>query len=244
MTTVAPSAALEATAAVFATGRAIQRVRRCVEDLHDLATSALRVLDEAELDANSARLAHHGDLYVEAVADHMSRLQARCTDMAEIGAELGTQLAQASRSLAEASQLVDRVAASDDPQVAEAAAYLQPRLAVLGEVVELAKPFAELVRSHVENAHRISSGINAGTLTNGPTVSTPVLGLGEAGRELDRADEDVRMVGRLIDRAEAIAHESVGVAVEISEVARKRMAEVTTQPPSLERSHGPGRPPG
>jgi hypothetical protein len=33
------------------------------------------------------------------------RLQARCTDMAEIGAELGTQLPHASRSVAQAALL-------------------------------------------------------------------------------------------------------------------------------------------
>ena len=50
---------LRASDAVFAAEQAIGRARRVVGELHDTISSAVRVLDDAELDSAKARLSDH-----------------------------------------------------------------------------------------------------------------------------------------------------------------------------------------
>ena len=46
-----------------------------------------------------------------------------------------------------------------------------------------------------------------------------------AGKELDRADEDVRLLEDVVDHAAANAQQSASIASEISDNARRRMSE-------------------
>ncbi len=95
-------AALRAADAVFAAEQAVGRARRVVEELHTTIASALRALDDAELDSAKARLTDRGDFYLEAAMEHLSRLQTRCNDMPQLTHELDGHLNRASRAVAEA----------------------------------------------------------------------------------------------------------------------------------------------
>jgi hypothetical protein len=64
--------------------QAVERARRVVDELHTTINSALRVLDDAELDSTKARLSDRGDYYLEAAGEHLSRLQRRCSDNADL----------------------------------------------------------------------------------------------------------------------------------------------------------------
>ena len=78
--------------------QAAGRARRFVGGLRTAINSALRVLDDAELDSVKARLSDRGDYYLEAAGEHLSRLQRRCSDNAELVDELTGHLERAPRA--------------------------------------------------------------------------------------------------------------------------------------------------
>ncbi len=214
-------AALRAADAVFAAEQAVGRARRVVEELHTTIASALRVLDDAELDSAKARLTDRGDFYLEAAMEHLSRLQTRCNDMPQLTHELDGHLNRASRAVAEARDILDE-AGTTDPAVANDVAQLKPRVAVVGEMISLAKPMARLAAQHVDSARRASQEVTPPALLEPVTLERSIV---TAGKELCRADEDVRLLGHVVDHAAVNARQSVGIASEVADNARRRMAE-------------------
>jgi len=215
---------------VYAAEQAIQRARHSVEDLHDLVISAIRVLNDAELDSAKARLTDRGDFYVEAASEHMSRLQTRCGDMAEVGAELTAQLARAAEIASAANGVLvqDLGGVGADPLVSEAA-QLGPRIAVLAEMVNLARPMAELAADHVAGARSASLELTASALLGPRSLEHSIC---SAGRELGRADEDIRLLETVVDRAAASARQCDPSLTGIDDNARQRMVATQMQPAS------------
>lgn len=212
---------LHAVDAVFMAEQAVTRARHVAEELHTTINSALRVLDDAELDSAKARLSDRGDYYLEAAGEHLSRLQRRCTDNAELTHALTGHLERASQAVADAHDLL-RDADTTDRALERNVAQLKPRLAVVGEMIDLAKPMARLAAQHVGSAHL------AAQQATPPCVLEPVTlerSIATAGKELGRADEDVRLLENVVDHAAVSAHQSVGIATEITDNARRRMAE-------------------
>lgn len=218
MTTSVPCE-LEAVDAVFAAEQAVQRARRVVEEFQEVVTSALRVLDDAELDSAKSRLGDRSDFYLEAAAEHLGRLQTRCNELPNLATELDTHLGRAAVAVDEAR---DRLAEVDinDPALAADVDQLQPRVAILSEVLNLARPIAQLASGHVESAREASREVTAPGLLEPQTLERS---LRAAGSQLDRADEDVRLLETVVERAASQAHESAGIATEISDNARRRM---------------------
>lgn len=211
---------LEAVDAVFAAEQAVQRARRVVEEFQDVVTSALRVLDDAELDSAKSRLSDRGEWYLEAAAEHLGRLQTRCNELPNLATELDTHLGRAAAAVQDSR---DRLAEVDtsDPAVAADVEQLLPRVAVLGEVLSLARPIAQLASDHVEAARQASRDVTAPGLLEPQTLERSIR---SASSELGRADEDVRLLETVVERAAAQAHESVGIATDISDNARLRMS--------------------
>lgn len=210
--------ALAAADVVYAAERSLRRAGMAVQDLHDTVNSALRVLDDAELDSAKSRLTDgRGDLYLEAAADHLGRLQTRCEDMVTVADEVAGHLAHAERALTEAATLLDQVDPSD-PAIAQ----LRPRLTVLDEMVQLAKPVVRDAHDHLESAGLMSRNMPATALLE---PQDPDRTIRNAGKELGRADEDVRLLDRVVERATSTAHQTTGLAAEISDNARQRMAD-------------------
>jgi len=224
--------------AVFAAEQAVGRARRVVEDLHATITSALRVLDNAELDSAKARLTDRGDFYLEAAAEHVARLQTRVIDMPHQTYELYGYLTLASASLAEAHNLLSETDASD-PEFARDVAQLGTRVAVVGEMVSLAKPVARLATRHVDSARRACQQVTPATLLEPVTLERSIV---TAGRELGRAHEDVRLLEDVVDRAAANARQAAGIASEISDNARRRMSEHDRDPGSSDAPPAAGSP--
>ncbi len=218
MTTSVPRE-LEAVDAVFAAEQAVLRARRVVEEFQEVVTSALRVLDDAELDSAKSRLSDRGGFYLEAAAEHLGRLQTRCNELPNLAAELDTHLGRAAVAVDEARDRLSQVDTSDTALAADVE-QLQPRVAILGEVVNLARPIAQLASDHVESARQASREVTAPGLLVPQTLERS---LRAAGNQLDRADEDVRLLETVVERAASQAHESVGIAAEISDNARARM---------------------
>jgi hypothetical protein len=227
---------LEAVDAVLAADQAVQRARRGVEEFQEIVTSALRVLDDAELDSAKSRLSDRGGFYLDAATEHLGRLQTRCEELPDVATELDTHLARAAIAVDEAR---DRLSEVDtrDPALAADVEQLQPRVAILHEVVNLARLIAHLASDHVESAREASREVTAPGLREPQTLER---NLRAAGSQLDRAHEDVRLLETVVERAASQAHESVGIATEICDNARKRMDAHRDDPGGHSPGHGPG----
>lgn len=229
---------LRAADAVFAAEQAVGRARRVVDELHDTISSALRVLDDAELDSAKAWLSDRGSFYLEAAGEHLGRLQNRCGDMPELTHELFAHLNRASASVTDARALLE-VADTSDPVVASEVAQLKPRLAVVGEMVALAKPVAQLAAQHVDGAHVAARQATPTSLLEPVTLERSIA---TAGKELGRADEDVRLLSDVVGHAASSARESARIAAEITDNARRRMAELGRDPVPSSAAPVPGAP--
>lgn len=229
---------LRAADAVFVAEQAVGRARRVVQELQTTVTSALRVLDDAELDSAKARLTDRGDFYLGAAGEHLGRLQTRCNDMPELTRELFGHLNRTSESLAEARGFLD-LADTSDPVVAGDVAQLKPRIAIVGEMVALAKPVAQLAAQHVDCARRASQDVTPPALLEPVTLDRSIR---TAGKELGRADEDVRFLGDVLDHAATSARQSAAIAAEISDNAHRRLSEHGRDPVPSAAAPAPGSP--
>ena len=217
---------LSAASAVFEAEQAVSRASWVVEELQETVASALRVLDDAEIDSAKAKLSERGSFYLEAASEHLGRLRTRCNDMPALTHDLFAHLQRASQSVADARTLLD-LADTSDPVIASEIAQLKPRIAVVGEMVALAKPVAQLAAQHVERAHQASRDVTALGLLEPVSLERSIA---TAGKELGRADEDVRLLGNIVDHAAASARESAGIASEITDNAHRRMPERSRDP--------------
>lgn len=216
------STAMDASTATLAAEEAARRARQTVDELRETVTSAVRVLQDAEFDSAKYRLSDRGDYYLEIAAEHLGRLQSRCTGMRELTDELGHHLDRAAGAVAEAlDRIVELGRGEVDPQVAEETGYLRQRLGVLGEMIDLSHPLATLAGDHLDGAREASRAVTSTSLLEPRSLEHS---LREAGQELGRADEDLRVLETVVDRASASARQSVGVATEISETAYRRMS--------------------
>ena len=217
---------LNAADAVFEAEQAVSKACWVVEELHETIASALRVLDDAELDTAKAKLSERGSFYLHAAGEHLGRLRTRCNDMPDLTHDLFAHLHRASQSVTDARTLLD-LADTSAPVIASEIAQLKPRIAVVGEMVALAKPVAQLAAQHVETAHQASRDVTALGLLEPVSLERSIA---TAGKELGRADEDVRLLGNIVDHAAASARESAGIASEITDSARRRMSERSRDP--------------
>ena len=213
--------ALQAADAVFMAEQAVGGARRVVDELHTMINSALRVLDDAELDSARARLSDRGDYYLESAGEHLDRLQTRCEDAKHLIHGVYGHLDLAVQALA---ALGDLLAAADglDSAVVADLADLRPRIAVVSEMVVLAKPVARAALRHVDSAELAAQQVTPPSLLEPVTLQRSIA---TAGKELGRADEDVRLLENIVDHAAANARQSAGIASEITDNARRRMAE-------------------
>jgi hypothetical protein len=90
---------LSAADAVVESERTASRARWVVEKLHESITSALCVLDDAELDSAKAKLSERGTFYLEAAGEHLGQLRTRCDDMPEFTHDLSVHLNSALQSV-------------------------------------------------------------------------------------------------------------------------------------------------
>ena len=95
-------------------------------------------------------------------------------------------------------------------------------IAVVGEMVALAKPVAQLAAQHIETARQASRDVTALGLLEPVSLERSIA---TAGKELGRADEDVRLLENDVDHASANARQSAGIASDITDNTRRRMAE-------------------
>ena len=81
---------------------------------------------------------------------------------------------------------------------------------------------ARMAAQHVESAHLAAQQATPPSLLEPVTLERSIA---TAGKELGRADEDVRLLENVVDHAASSARQSAGIATEITDNARRRMAE-------------------
>lgn len=206
--------ALEPVDAVYAAERELRLALRAVDDMHELATSALWVLGDADLDAAKSHLTDRTDYYLEAADGHLRRLQTRCADLDSLVPELRQHLGRAGEALRVASSMAENLASSPNPQLSATAAELRPRIAVLTELVDLARPVVDQVASRTESAFEASRQVTRVELLEARTLEHT---LRVAGREMARADEDINVLASVVTRADRTAHQAADTAAELIE---------------------------
>ena len=113
------------------------------------------------------------------------------------------------------------ISLTSDPELASEVTQLKPRLAVVSEMTELAKPMARLTAQHVDSAQLAVQQVTPPSLLEPVTLERSIVTPARSGR----ADEDVRVLENVVDHAAASARQSAGIAGEITDTARRRMVE-------------------
>lgn len=90
---------LAAADAVFDAERALRRAAETVNELSDVASSSLRVLDDAASDAFYAHQEERRDFYLESAGEHLGRLRSRSGVMNELGEDLTRHLTAANSAI-------------------------------------------------------------------------------------------------------------------------------------------------
>ncbi|KRB75025.1 hypothetical protein ASE01_16800 [Nocardioides sp. Root190] len=212
---------LQATEAVVDAERAIGHARRVVDDLRTTIASALRVLEDVELDAAKARLTDRRDFYLGAAVEHVGRLQSRVVDLPHQTNGFYGYLTFAASSIADARDHLNQPESSS-LSLAREVAQLSTRVAVVDELISVAKPIARLVTRHVDSALAACEQVTQATLLESMGLERSIE---TAGRELSRADEDVRVLGDVVDHAESNARQASRLAGEISDDVQRRMSQ-------------------
>lgn len=237
---------LDLTDCVFGAEQSVRRARESVEDLRELTRSAIRVLDEADTEAAHAHTAESDpdQRHLEAVADHLSRLTGRCTTIGEINVELGEHLEQATAALERAGRLIDELTGDIDSQAAQTVAQLAPRLAVVSDMVDVARPMSRALSHNIASAHTASQGLTPPALAGTPTIDPRQVGasLRSAGQHLHRADEDAQLTETVLDRAGASSRQTARVASELANHARQSPHEQLRWSPAASTPRGPSGP--
>ncbi|MDN5895457.1 MAG: hypothetical protein L0H93_15710 [Nocardioides sp.] len=239
---------LDLTDCVFAAEQSVRRARESVEDLRELTRSAMRVLDEAETEAAQADTAESDPdgRHLEAVADQLNRLTNRCTTIGEISVELREHLEQATAALERAGRLIDELGGAINPQSAQTLAQLAPRLAVVSDMVDVARPMSRALSHNIASARTASQGLTLAALAGPATVDPRQVGasLRSAGQYLHRADEDAQLAETVLDRASASSRQTGRVAGDLADHARQSPQEQQRWSPAASTprgSAGPGR---
>lgn len=200
---------LAAADAVFGAERALGRAAETVDELSDLASSSLRVLDDAATDAFYAHQEDRREFHLESAGEHLGRLRNRSGVMNELGDDLTRHLSAASSAIERAGYELGS-GPDDDERDIEVGA-LRSHIDVLGEVVALARPVAHQITRHALHAAESSTATNALMLLDSRVH--------EASREVSRADEGVSMMRAVIDSAQSRARTSAALAGSLSYAA-------------------------
>ena len=213
--------ALQATESVLDAERAIGHARRIIDDLRTTIASALLVLEDVELDAAKARLTDRRDFYLGAAVEHLGRLESHVVDLPHQTNGFYGYLTFAASSIADAHDHLNQPESSN-LSLAREVAQLSTRVAVVDEMIAVAKPLARLVTRHVDSALAACEQVTQATLLESMGLERIIE---TAGRELSRADEDVRVLGDVVDHAESNARQASRLACEIADDVQRRMSQ-------------------
>jgi len=232
---------LAAADAVFDAERALRRAAETVNELSDVASSSLRVLDDAASDAFYAHQEERRDFFLETAGEHLGRLRSRSGVMNELCEDLTRHLTAAGSAIERAGCELGRGTDVDERDIEVRA--LRTQIDVLGEVVALARPVADQITRHVQHAAESSVATDALMLLDSR--------IHHAGQEVTRADEGVSMMRSVIERAQSRARTSAALVGSLSYAATHPPAapadgwDTTSQPWSsdpTQQVHQPDRP--
>lgn len=210
--------ALTAVDAILDATLALTRSAKTVDELGDVAGSALRVLDEAASDAFYACQDERRDFYVESAGDQLVGLRRRAGVMGELCENLAHHLDMTDNAIERANDDLGRGDWREErvDEVVE----LRSRLAVLGEVVALARPVLAQLDRHVHHVAEASDRADALAL-----LDTRVR---VAGSEVARAEEDISMMRTVIESAQSRARSSPTAARSLSDFVTRPATDATS----------------
>lgn len=191
---------LSAADGVFDADRSLRRAADTVGDLADVASAALRVLDDAAFDTFYAHQEDRRDLYIESAGEQLDRLRARAGVIRELGEDLEQHLSAASFALTRSREELGGRPDEHDPEVR----LLRVQLDTLGEVVALAQPLAEQITRHAQKATESAAATDALMLLDSEAH--------DSGREVVRADEGVAVMRSMIDAAHSRSRDMASLA--------------------------------
>ncbi|GAB7007720.1 hypothetical protein JCM18899A_51950 [Nocardioides sp. AN3] len=197
--------------AVFDAERALRRAADAVDELGDLATSSLRVLDEAATDAFNAHQEERRDFYMESATDHLARLRNRSGLMNELGEDLAHHLTAAGSAIERAGYELFHSSENWEESNDIELRALRTQLDVLSEVVRLSRPLADQITRHAQQAAESATGTDALMLLDERVH--------HADQQVTRADEDVSMMRSVIESAQSRARTSAALAGSLSYAA-------------------------
>lgn len=200
---------LAAIEAVLDTERALRRAADTVDDLSNVAASALRVLDDAAVDAFYAHGEERRNLYLRSAGEHLERIRNRSGVMNDLGADLTRHLTTASNAIEQASYELGR--STDENDRGSELQALWTQIDVLGEVVALARPVADQITRHAQHAAESAGATDALMLLDSRVHDT--------GKEMNRADVGVSVMRSVIEHAQVRAHTSSALAGSLSYAA-------------------------
>lgn len=247
-----PRHLLDVADCIFAVEQSVRRARETVEDLREFTRSALRILDESEMDASPTGTTK-SDLdghHLEAAADQLTRLTNRCTTMDDVSVELIERLDRAASTLEHAGTLIDELSGDIDAEMAQSVtqtvAQLRPRLAAVSDMVEVARPMSQTLRQNITAARTASHAVTSAALADRHHDDAQRLGHSArtAGQHLHRADEDAMLSEAVIDRAGVAVRQAARVAGDLADLARRLPGAQQPWSPGAPASHGltgPGR---
>jgi len=228
----------QATFEITQTHQALAHARHLVDELHQSVRSAIRYLDDTELDAAKAQLCEpdRRERFLEAAVDGLGHVSARCRSGRDVSADLVDVVAKAGRHLDQATRL-----AEGHP---DGARYLTPQLDALRDLLAVTEPIARASFTHLNTAHSLASRA-AGQWIDHAADATPLhQAVVTVGHEVARADEDVRLADLAVDRIHGAAARTANLALEINDTARSRMAAEQQRPAGAGPAaggYGPGR---
>lgn len=214
---------LAAADAIYDAEQSLQRAMQVLDDVSDLAASSLQVLDDAAIDSFHAHQENGRQFYLESAGENLARLRTRSHTLSDLGEDLGDHLGETSRALERAGAELD--GGADDHDREPEVQALRTQIAVLREVLELARPLAEQIGRHARHAAVCAEQTDALML-----LDTRVH---DAGRNVSRADEGVSMMRAVIVSAQSRARTSAALAGSLS--------YPTTQPCPPQRTHQPDK---
>lgn len=197
---------LAAADAVFDAERALRRAADTVEELGAVASSSLRVLEEAVVDAFYAHQEDRREFYLESAGEHLARLRIRSGVMGDLGDALTRHLTTAGTALEKAGDELGHSTGLDGHD--DEARTLHGQIDTLSEVVALARPLADQISRHAQHAAE-----SAGATDKLMLLDSHVH---DAGREVNRADERVSMMRSVMETARLRARTSAVLAGSLS----------------------------
>lgn len=184
----------------------IRRARLDLQDMHQHVSAASRTLSDVERQVRSGAR--------EDASEDMSRVARRSQEAADLGITVATQLRNADQHIADAQDHAGRIDTSGlNAQEAGDVADLRARVDAYGQAVQLAGPMATAASEYLYGASHLATRAAWYDLSEvAPSEALDVGSVAPVARDLGRAQEAERHLGRTVELADDVGQKSLDSA--------------------------------